>query len=339
MDSQPARSERKNNVAVLRFDDEGAEEFRVSLLLHAALLLLLTFLMALRATDQYKLPTVTPVRLVGPSLMAMPGSGDLPKPIPASVEKSGSSTRLSKGLSGPVRRVNKVRKPGPTKSTQKFNRPDAPLGENTRPGKPRILKQDSVPTSVVQHGPVVPTARPYVSRLDAGEISPFQYEPALAQQMAPVMPGNDLGEPLTADELGEEITGPIESGARDDRSLPSGNPDSDVQEKGGAGVEIAGVESLGGGTETFEAPRVVSRVLPEYPLWARQKGVKGQVVYKVLVQPGGTVGEAAPMSSTVDSRLAVLGSQALRRWVFTPVMVNGEPRETWVRITLQFKLN
>ena len=339
MDLQPVPSEKRSKVAILRLEEEGAEEFRVSLLIHAALLLLLTFLFAMRVVDEMKLPAITPVRLVGPSLMAVAGSGDLPRPVPASVEKAGSSTHLSKGLAGPTRPVNKVRKPGAAKSPQKFKRSDVNPGENTRPGKPRIKRDDTLVSSIIQDGPISPVSRPYVSRLDAGDVSPFQNEPAQAQQIVPVMPGNDLGEPIATEDFGEEVTGPIESGAADDRSLPSGNPDSANPEKGGAGVEIAGVEALGGGSDTFEAPRVVSQVLPEYPLWARKKGSKGQVVYKVLVQPGGTVGEAAPLSSTVDSRLAVLGAQALRRWVFTPVMVNGEPRETWVRITLQFKLN
>ena len=334
------REQVRKNVKLLALtrDEEGVEEFRVSLLLHVGLLLFMTLWYAWRVVPGLEPKTITTVRLVGPMLLAQAGSGETPAPISASTMKSGTSRHLSAGLSGPNRVNNQMRRPGPNAGkVQKVSKPQ-PRGESARPGKP-LIARDDVKTSVIQDGLLTNRpAKPYVSRLDQEEISPFSVEPSMSRQFAPVMPGNDLGEPMAAETTGDESTGPIESGSSNDRSLPSGNPDADG-EKGGGSVEVAGVEALGGGSESFVAPRIVSQVLPEYTEWARKKGVKGQVVYKVLIQAAGTVGEVAPLSATVDSRLTVIGAQALRRWVFTPVLVGGEPCETWVRITMQFHLS
>lgn len=102
--------------------------------------------------------------------------------------------------------------------------------------------------------------------------------------------------------------------------------------------EIGNIEAFGGSSDSFSPPSVVRRVEPDYPQWAREKGVHGSAVYRVLILSSGTVGDAITMSSTIDPKLAITGAQALRRWVFTPVLVNGEPQETWVKISVQYEL-
>jgi TonB family protein len=102
--------------------------------------------------------------------------------------------------------------------------------------------------------------------------------------------------------------------------------------------EIGNIEAFGGNNDSFSPPSVVRRVEPDYPQWAREKGVHGSAVYRVLILSSGTVGDAITMSSTIDPKLAITGAQALRRWVFTPVLVNGEPQETWVKISVQYEL-
>ncbi|MDD3000968.1 MAG: TonB family protein [Candidatus Riflebacteria bacterium] len=108
----------------------------------------------------------------------------------------------------------------------------------------------------------------------------------------------------------------------------------------GSGIfSIGSIEAFGGNNDNFSAPGIVKRVEPDYPDWARQKGVHGNAVYRVLILPSGTVGDVVTMSSTIDPKLAINGAQSLRRWIFTPVLINGEPQETWVKITVQYELN
>lgn len=110
-------------------------------------------------------------------------------------------------------------------------------------------------------------------------------------------------------------------------------------DKGSGIFAIGSIEAFGGNSDNFSAPGIVKRVEPDYPDWARQKGVHGNAVYRVLILPSGTVGDVVTMSSTIDPKLAINGAQSLRRWIFTPVLISGEPQETWVKITVQYELN
>ena len=103
-------------------------------------------------------------------------------------------------------------------------------------------------------------------------------------------------------------------------------------------VEIDSIEAFGGNIDNFKAPSIVKKVQPDYPEWARKQGIHGKVVYRVLILPSGTVGDVIAMSSTIDPKLAINGAQTLRRWVFTPILNNGTPQETWVKISVQYEL-
>jgi periplasmic protein TonB len=113
----------------------------------------------------------------------------------------------------------------------------------------------------------------------------------------------------------------------------------ETSDKGSGIFAIGSIEAFGGNSDNFSAPGIVKRVEPDYPDWARQKGVHGNAVYRVLILPSGTVGDVVTMSSTIDPKLAINGAQSLRRWIFTPVLISGEPQETWVKITVQYELN
>ena len=109
--------------------------------------------------------------------------------------------------------------------------------------------------------------------------------------------------------------------------------------RGNGVVEVGEIEAFGGTNENFIAPTILKKVQPDYPEWARKQGVHGNAVYRVLILPSGTVGDVVTMSSTIDPKLAIDGAQALRRWVFTPVLNNGIPQETWVKISVGYELN
>lgn len=319
---------------------EGTEEYKVSILLHLALLLFMTAWMAWRGLIAPALPIVHQVRLVGPLIVAKPGSGRTPLPVPASNLRSGTNRKLSTGLTGPKRPFAQSRKkhspvlkgPVRTKSTAK-------TGERAKPGKSDPVQASDVKPTMVQAGPDTSIEqRPTLQVPSFDQVSVFTPSMSAPTPIAQPVAGLDLGDPIDTPVPADEMSGPLESGQGDEKSSPSGNPDA-VADPGGGDLSIAGIESLGGGGERLDPPKIISRVVPEYPDWARRQGVHGQAVYKVLIQEAGTVGDVMTLSSTIDPRLAIVGSQSLRRWLFTPVLLNGEPRETWVQITVQFTLN
>lgn len=332
---------RRDEIQTLTINqEEWREEYTTSILLHLAFLLFMTAWMAWRGLTMPTLPIVHQVRLVGPFTVAKPGSGKVPLPTPASTLRSGSSRKLSTGLSGPKRPSAQSRKkhspdlkgPVRTKSTKK-------AGERSKPGKSDPVKASDVKPAMVQAGPEVSREqRPTLKDPSFDQVSVFSPDMSAPSMIAPPIAGLDLGDPIDTPVPADEMSGPLESGSGDEKSAPSGNPDV-VADPGGGDLAIAGIESLGGGSERLDPPRIISRVVPEYPEWARRQGVHGQAVYKVLIQEAGTVGDVMTLSSTIDPRLAIVGSQSLRRWRFTPVLLNGEPRETWVQITVQFTLN
>ena len=88
-----------------------------------------------------------------------------------------------------------------------------------------------------------------------------------------------------------------------------------------------------------EFPEPITKVLPIYPEIAREAGVAGTVVVRVLVGKDGRVRDAfvEPKSS-----LLLLDGEALeaaRRWVFKPAMTHNHPVSVWVTIPMRFTLH
>ncbi len=334
---------RKNleTVRALDPDGDGTEEFKVSILVHAAFLLFLTAWFAVRGASLLVVPQVHQVRLIGPNLQPVAGSGKVVRPSPGSTERSGEARQVSRGnekgngkpagrgkhfqrrVTNPSRNPQKNREVGKRERASNLQPPVA------EPREPVPVLTDGKPSS---------ENRPYLHQPAFDAASPFLAGEAPSSTLSQPPAGDDMGEPAAPDLPALDDVSPIAKGSGNESLPPSGNPDS-TAEPGGGEIQIEGIESLGGGLERFEAPKILSKVLPEYPEWARRKGISGQAVYRVLIQEAGTVGDVLTLSSTIDPKLAVLASQSLRRWVFTPVLVAGEPRETWVRITMQFQLN
>jgi protein TonB len=316
-------------AVVLDFCEDWSEEYRASLLLHAALFLFLTALFAWRVTSIALPKAVIPIRLIGPLPTIQAGSGETATPQPGSRLNQGTNQQLSPGR----RTVKKPRVRRPVKAPAKAQ-------VKPQPVQPVVNSMvDTNPSSGKPESSVNLPARPYVAPIKPDQIGLFSSEPTFDAPLAsPDTSSEELGEPLTMADPELASHDPIDTGRGEKATAPSGRPDAS-ETSGGGEMEIGQIESLAGGSERFEPPSIVSRVLPEYPSWARQQGINGQAVYKVLIQPAGTVGDVMMLSSTIDPKLAIIGSQALRRWVFTPVIVGGEPRETWVRITVQFQLH
>jgi protein TonB len=90
------------------------------------------------------------------------------------------------------------------------------------------------------------------------------------------------------------------------------------------------------GAVVDEAPQVIARVTPEYPLFAREAGLEGRVVLHVLVGVDGAVRRIR----VVEGSEVFLESArtAVMRWRFRPARVDRRPVPIWVEIPIRFRL-
>ena len=80
---------------------------------------------------------------------------------------------------------------------------------------------------------------------------------------------------------------------------------------------------------------VVSRVEPEYPAFARQLKIAGEVNLEAVLKEDGTVEKV----NVVDGNpvLTKAGAEALMKWKFKPVTADGKPVKALAPVTMSFK--
>ncbi|MFZ1974289.1 MAG: TonB family protein [Candidatus Acidiferrales bacterium] len=81
-------------------------------------------------------------------------------------------------------------------------------------------------------------------------------------------------------------------------------------------------------------PRLLSRVMPEYPLVAKEAGIQGDVVIKTTIDAKGNVVNVQIVSGPQMLRGPALA--ALRRWKYVPSTLNGEPIAVQMLVTIKF---
>jgi periplasmic protein TonB len=86
----------------------------------------------------------------------------------------------------------------------------------------------------------------------------------------------------------------------------------------------------------LQAPALLKRVEPEYPLLALQARLKGIVVVEAQVDPHGRV--ASVRSLRGSPLLAEAAVKAVREWVYKPLLLNGIPTPFLVTVTVTFNL-
>ena len=84
------------------------------------------------------------------------------------------------------------------------------------------------------------------------------------------------------------------------------------------------------------APRVLHRVDPVYPLLAQRALVQGVVIVEATVNRDGRVEEIRVLRS--HSLLDDAAVDAVRQWVYEPLMLNGLPQPFMLTVTLSFSL-
>jgi periplasmic protein TonB len=85
------------------------------------------------------------------------------------------------------------------------------------------------------------------------------------------------------------------------------------------------------------APSLIRRAAPDYPEIARQARVEGIVIIEAETDIYGRVRNARILRSIPLLDLAAL--DAVRQWVYEPMVINGRPRGVLFTVTVTFKLN
>ena len=83
-------------------------------------------------------------------------------------------------------------------------------------------------------------------------------------------------------------------------------------------------------------PKLIHRVEPEYPPLASQSRIQGQVHLKAKLGQDGRVSDVQVVSG--HPLLVSAAVEAVKKWIYEPGMVNGEPVETVIDIDVDFKV-
>ncbi len=343
---------------------EGLDEVKLSIIVHLALLLALSAFFAWNSVKaESNVRKVVPVKLVSQvktpgnetrkvteKVVAKKASKGKRKSVSRKKSKSKTTKTVKKVAKKPavkkvVKAPEKVVSKKPVKQVQKKVEAvaKAPVVEEVK----KVLPKEAPVNNGVSDKPAVVQAKPeVVANPKPSHVNPTfeninQYSSANPFSGDPEFELTDADMPGAADELMPSDFLEMEEKSMEQASIAPANIGiKEARESEDTGeFKIGSIESFGGNSENFSPPGIISKKLPEYPVWARKNGVRGLAVYRVLIQQSGTVGDVVTMNSTIDPKLAINGAQALRRWVFTPVLVDGEPKETWVKITVQYQLN
>ncbi len=84
-------------------------------------------------------------------------------------------------------------------------------------------------------------------------------------------------------------------------------------------------------------PKIILRPNPAYPEEAKQKGVQGGVVIEVTVNEKGEVWDARVVRG--ESLLQNAALEAVRRWRFSPALLNGNPVPILAHVEMEFRLD
>jgi periplasmic protein TonB len=106
-----------------------------------------------------------------------------------------------------------------------------------------------------------------------------------------------------------------------------------VGEPGGGG-EGSGLTLPVGGN--IREPRRIRGSAPVYPELARRARVQGKVVLECVIDTDGRVTDLRVVSG--NPLLAESASDAVRRWVYSPTTLNGQPIRVILNVTVTFAL-
>lgn len=115
------------------------------------------------------------------------------------------------------------------------------------------------------------------------------------------------------------------------QTLDKGKPDVSVESGVGKGQETP-VRTIG----DFKSPKLITKVDPVYPEIARQAKVEGVVILEVTTDIYGQVQRVKVLRSIPLLDKAAI--DAVKQWVYEPMVINGKPRGVIFTVSCPFRL-
>ena len=84
----------------------------------------------------------------------------------------------------------------------------------------------------------------------------------------------------------------------------------------------------------LKPPQLVSRVTPDFPLFARKMNVQGPVELSATIGPDGRVKQVNVVYG--DFRFRKAAEDAVKQWIYRPAILDGMPVESTAQISLNF---
>ena len=89
--------------------------------------------------------------------------------------------------------------------------------------------------------------------------------------------------------------------------------------------------------DAIKPPKLVKRVLPKYPEEASKAGVEGVVILQARTDVEGRVKDVMVLRSVPALDQAAI--DAVKQWVYEPLMIDGQPKEAVFTTTVRFALD
>ncbi len=193
-------------------------------------------------------------------------------------------------------------------------------------------------TAFVVFGPPPPLG-------DSGPSRPPRRPPAAEEKpppQRPVQPTTLPADTPAAPEVAEET--PTELG-----DLADGDDSGDAREGSILGVPGGpGVHPVGDIAGTVDGrpihihrgmtpPEVITRVIPAYTEPARRARLEGTVILEAIIDTEGRV-TAVRVLRSLPLGLEQSAVEAVRQWRFRPARLNGQPRNVYFTLTVNFEL-
>jgi protein TonB len=172
---------------------------------------------------------------------------------------------------------------------------------------PAVAAQNPAPAPVEEAPQAVrPAARPFTPPSNQGpaELRAIEAPPSLA--------GNSV-QPLPIAVLGAQVP----------RGIAPPPPAPAPQQ-----VQVA---------DNIQAANLIKRVTPVYPTVAKTARIQGTVRFNAVITASGQIRNLQVLSGPPQLRQAA--SDAVRQWVYRPMLRNGQPVEVVTQIDVNFTLN
>ena len=86
----------------------------------------------------------------------------------------------------------------------------------------------------------------------------------------------------------------------------------------------------------LQAANLIKKVVPVYPLLARSAGIQGMVKFTALIGKDGKIQNVKLISGPPP--LVDAASDAVKRWIYRPTLLNGQPVEVITQINVNFTI-